>query len=438
MPGEDFQQLANELKEGLEGISKKLHATLDEERETFEEMMKAKAEGKAVSDLEEKLARLEQAHNDAQKAFDKELADMKMSATSTAAKDDEAELKASFFDVLRTGNDAGLAEKAKNQLADVLHRQYNACNEQPKSVEQIKAMLSGIDTSGGLLVVPPFLEASILRFMNENVALYNLAAKTTISGPVYRRDARTSDAGASWEGEADPWPDTKTPDYGQIEINVHKLIAYPTISRDLLEDSRINMEAEIMDFTRDAFSKKVALAMVSGTGVRQPRGLLSHPVVAEAKVADNWGKLGFAKTGNANGFTAQHPADALIDLQGILKTGYGNRAAWLMNRTVGTAIRKFKNSDGDYLWQPSLVAGQPPMLLGSPVYFDANMPDISADATPIAYGDFNAAMLVVNRRGMTVIRDMTSKPGHVKFLIDMRMGAGVRNYEAVKLLKVAA
>lgn len=434
----EFNDLVTEVKQGLADIQTKLNASLKEERETFEAMLEAKAEGKAVSELEEKLARIEAAHDEAQKAFDKELADLKMAGTSAAPADDEAELKASFFDVLRTGNDAGLQEKAKGRLAEALHKQYNACNEQPKSVEQIKAMLSGIDTTGGLLVVPPFLEASILKFLNENVALYNLAAKTTISGPVYRRDARTSDAGASWEGESDNWPETATPAYGQVEINVHKLIAYPTISRDLLEDSRINMEAEIMDFTRDAFSKKVSLAMVEGSGVRQPKGLLSYPTVAEAKVANNWGKIGFVTTGAASALATDNPADCLFDLQGILKTGYGNKASWLMNRATGTTLRKLKNGEGDYLWQPSLTAGMPPMLLGSPVHFDANMPSIAANAFPVAYGDFNAAMLVVNRRGMTVIRDLTSKPGHVKFLIDMRLGAGIRNFEAVKLLKVSA
>ena len=438
MANEDFTKLTEEVKNGIEQLSKKLHSTLDEERKTYEELLAKKAEDKAVSEIQLKLEKLEAAHNEAQKAFDKEIADMKLSATNNSSVNDDEEVKKAFFDVLRCGTDAGLADKTKGRLAEVLTKSYNSCNDNHKSVEQIKSMLSGIDTTGGLLVVPPFLEASIWKFAEENVALQNLAAKTTISGPQYKRDARTSEAGASWEGESDTWPATETPEYGQIEINVHKLIAYPSISRDLMEDARINMEAEIMDFTREAFSKKISKAMIVGTGKRQPHGLLMYPTIKDTKVADNWGSIGYVATGKADGFAASNPADALIDLQGVLKSAYGNRAAWMMNRAVGTTIRKFKNTDGDYLWQPSLQAGQPPLLLGSPVYFDANMPDMEANKFPIAFGDFNAAMLVVNRRGMTVIRDMTSKPGHVKFLIDTRMGAGVRNFEAVKLLKVAA
>lgn len=438
MPENDFTQIVEEVKTSISEVQKKLHQTLDAERKTHEEILAKKADGKAVSELEEKLARLEKAHDDAQKAFDKEVADLKMASTSNPASNDDEEVKSAFFEVLRCGNDTGLEDRAKSRLADVLTKSYNACNENRKSVEQIKSMLSGIDQSGGVLVVPPMLEASIWKHAEENVELYRLAAKTSISGPVYRRDARLNKAGASWEGEQDTWPNTSTPNYGQVEINVHKLIAYPAISRDLIEDARINMEAEVMDFTREAFSEKISTAMIEGTGVRQPMGLLSYPTVKDTKVADNWGKIGYVASGGASGFASSSPADALIDLQGVLKTAYGNRAAWMMNRATGTTIRKFKNSDGDYLWQPSLQMGVPPTLLGAPVYFDAKMPDIAANAFPIAFGDFNSAMLVVQRRGMTVIRDMTSVPGHVKFLIDTRMGAGVRNFEAVKLLKIAA
>ena len=433
------QILEKGLKEVNESLEKRLKASLEAERKTYEELLKAKAEGEAVSELQEKLARMEAEHTEAQKAFDKELAEMKLSASDAKGTDQEEEVKAAFFEVLRAGNDVGLQEKSKNLLADVLTKQYNACNDSPKSVEQIKSMLSGIDTSGGVLVVPPFLEASIHKFAKENVAVYDMASKTTISGPVYRRDARISTAGASWEGESDTWSATSTPEYGQIEINVHKLIAYPTVSRDLIEDARIDMDAEVMDFTREAFSDKIAKAMVNGTGKRQPFGFMTCPKAKESAVADNWGKLGFVVSGAAAGFGSDPAkADCLVDLQGILKDAYGNRATWLMNRATGTLVRKFKNSSGDYLWQPSLIAGQPATLLGMPVRYDENMPKVEAGSFPIALGDFNSGLLVVNRRGMTVIRDMTSKPGHVKFLIDMRMGSGVRNFEAIKLLKIAA
>lgn len=442
---EEFTSLAEQVKTGIEGLRKEIVNTLESERKTNEEILKNKAEGKAVSELQAKLEKLEKAHDEATKAFDKEVADLKMSASAKDSNGAEAEVKSDFFSVLRTGNYNGLDEGRKNRLAEVICKQIATCEKETKSIDQVKSMLSGIDTSGGVLVVPPMLEASILRFLTESVALYDMAGKTSISGPVYQRDARITRAGALWEGENDDWGNTDTSKYGRIEINVHKLIATPTISRDLLEDSRLNMEAEIMDFTQEAFRDKLSLASVLGTGNRQPKGLLTVDTEKQTKAADTYGKLGYAVTGNANGFIARsadnNPADCLIDLQGILKSGYQNRAVWLMNRVTGSTIRKWKDSDGNYLWQPSLTAGVPPMLLGFPVRYDSNMPTAGESTKypfPIAFGDFNTAMLIINRRGLTVIRDMTSKPGHVKFLIDLRIGMGLRNFEAVKLLKVSA
>lgn len=444
----DFEKLSTEVKARLDDIEKKLHQTLDEERKTNEQIIKNKAEDKAVSELKEKLERLEKAHNEAIeqrdkaiKAYDEEIAKLKTAQTSSGAADRDEEVKTAFLEVLRAGNDATLPDNQKNMLAEVLTKHYNICNDRQKTVDQMKSMLASVDTSGGFLVVPPTVEQSILFNMTESRALYRLARKTRISGPVYKRDARITEAGASWEGETDKWPNTDTPEYGQIEVPVKTLIAYPTISRELIEDARINMEAEVIDFSFRAFEAKVGKAMVWGNSPRQPRGLLTYDTVQESKVKEDemlWGKIGFVKTGNASGFGTTAQGDCLIDLQTALKSGYHNRAGFLMNRKTGGMIRKIKNTDGDYLWQPSMMLGQPATLLGNPVYYDEYMPDVAANAMPIAFGDFGEAMIVVNRRGMTVIRDNTSVPGHIKFLIDMRLGAGCWNFEAVKLLKVAA
>lgn len=444
----DFKELSTEVKGRLDDIEKKINQTLDDERKTNEEILQRKADAKAVSELQEKLDRLEKAHNEAIeqrdkaiKAYDDEIAKLKMAQTNSPAAEQDEEIKTSFLEYLRVGNDSTLPDTSKNMLAEVLTKHYNACNDRPKTVEQIKSMLASVDASGGYLVVPPSIEQSILFNMTESRALYRLARKTRISGPIYKRDARITEAGASWEGETDKWPNTDTPEYGQIEIAVKTLIAYPTVSRELIEDSRINMESEVIDFSFRAFEAKIGKAMVLGNSPRQPRGLLTYDTVLESKVKEDemlWNKLGYCKTGAASGFATTGQADCLFDLQSILKSGYHNRAGFLMNRKTGGMIRKMKNSDGDYLWQPSMILGQPASLLGNPVYYDEYMPDVAANAFPIAFGDFTEAMLVVNRRGMTIIRDSISVPGHVKFLIDMRLGAGCWNFEAAKLLKVAA
>lgn len=437
----DFEKLAEEVKSGLSAIQTQVSQTLDDERKTNEELLKLKADGKAFSEVQEKLERLEKAHDEAVKAYDKEIADLKINGSGNSEADQEKQIKSAFYEVLRTGSDATLADNTKSLLADVLTKHYNNCNDQKKSVEQIKSMLAGVDTRGGFLVVPPTIEASILKGMEESRAIYRLARKTRISGPVYKRDARITDAGASWEGEVGEWPNTDTPEYGQIEIAVKKLIAKPTISTDLIEDARIDIESEIIDFSRQAFEKRIGKAMVHGDSPKQPRGILTYETVQETKVKEDemiFGKIGFVKSGAASSLKTDAPADALIDLQSILKSGYMSRAAFVMNRKTGAALRKIKNTQGDYLWQPSLIAGEPAQFLGNPVYFDEYMPDIAANTYPVAFGDFGEALLVVNRRGMSVIRDNISVPGHIRFLIDMRVGAGIQNFEAIKLLKISA
>lgn len=427
-----------EVKSLHEGFQK----ALAEERKTYEELLDKKANDEAVSELKAKLEKVEADATALQKSYDEEIAKLKMSASDAKATDQEQELKEDFFSFMRSGSIASIPDARKEAFLDNMYKAYSTsaiANDSRKSSDQYKAMFSGNALAGGSLVVPAFLEAGVDKFMRETVALYDMASQTTISSPSYKRDARISRAGATWEGEMDAWTATGTPNYGQIEIKVHKLIAMPTISRDMIEDGKLNMEAEVMDFTQEAFSDAIALSLVSGNGIRQPQGLLSYPTIAEAKVADNWGKLGFTVSGAASAFASDPAAaDCLINLQGVLKSAYGSRAVWLMNRKVGTTVRKFKDSDGNYMWQPSFVAGQPPMMLGAPVRYDENMPDVAAGAFPIAYGDFTTALRIVNRRGMTVIRDDLSVPGQVKFNIDRRLGAGLVNFEAIKLLKIAA
>ena len=438
----DFSKGIAVVTEEVKALHESIHKALAEEHKTFEEMLDKKANGEAVSEIKAKLEKVEAETTALQKSYDEEIAKLKMSASNAKATDQEQEFKDDFYSFLRSGSLSSVPEARKESFVDNMYKSYSAsaiATDSRKSPDQYKAMFSGNALAGGSLVVPPFLEAGVDKFMRETIALYDMASQTTISSPSYKRDARISRAGALWEGEMDTWTATGTPNYGQIEIKVHKLIAMPTISRDMIEDGKLNMEAEVMDFVQEAFSDAIAYSLVSGNGIRQPQGLLSYPSVAESKVADNWGNLGFVVSGSNSGFVADPAAaDCLINLQGILKSAYGSRAVWLMNRTVGTAVRKFKDSEGNYLWQPSFVAGQPPMMLGAPVRYDENMPDIAESAFPIAYGDFTTALRIVNRRGMTVIRDDLSIPGQVKFNIDRRLGAGLVNFEAIKLLKIKA
>jgi HK97 family phage major capsid protein len=132
---------------------------------------------------------------------------------------------------------------------------------------------------------------------------------------------------------------------------------------------------------------------------------------------------------------AEDASDVLIDTIYALKAGYRQNANWVMNRKTQAAIRKLKDGDGNYLWQPPAAPGQKAMLMGFPLVEAEDMPDIGNDATPVAFGDFGRGYLVVDRAGVRVLRDPYSAKPYVLFYTTKRVGGGVQDFDAIKLLK---
>jgi len=172
---------------------------------------------------------------------------------------------------------------------------------------------------------------------------------------------------------------------------------------------------------------------VSGDGLTQPSGFLTATKVADA--GWSWGKLGYVATGVSAGFATSGPSDKLIDTIYALKAGYRQNASVVMNRKTQSQIRKFKDANGNYLWMPPAGPGQAASLMGYPVVEAEDMPDIAADSFSIAIGDFRAGYLVVDRTGVQVLRDPYSAKPYVLFYTTKRVGGGVQNYEAIKLVK---
>ena len=143
-------------------------------------------------------------------------------------------------------------------------------------------------------------------------------------------------------------------------------------------------------------------------------------------------------SGAAADFAATNPSDKLIDVVHSLKRGYRSNATWLMSDLTLAAIRKFKSGQGDYLWQPGLQQGQVGVLMGYPVVTDDNMPAVGAGNFPIAFGDFKRGYMIVERVGISILRDPFSAKPHILFDTRKRVGGGVQNFEAIKVLKISA
>ncbi len=156
-----------------------------------------------------------------------------------------------------------------------------------------------------------------------------------------------------------------------------------------------------------------------------------------ANASWTWGNIGFVATGFDGVFPSSDPGDVLIDLMYAVKSGYRANAHFVMNRATQSVVRKMKDGDGTYLWQPSTAPGEAPTLMGFPIAESEDMPDIASDAYAVAFGDFRRGYLIVDRIGIRVLRDPYSSKPYVLFYTTKRVGGGVQDFEAIKLLKFA-
>ncbi|HEY4113826.1 MAG TPA: phage major capsid protein [Rhizomicrobium sp.] len=300
---------------------------------------------------------------------------------------------------------------------------------------EFKSMSVGSNPDGGY-VVPLEIEQTIDSVLAKVSPIRALATVRQIGSNVYRKPISTTDAGTGWVAETDSRPQTSTPTLAALDFPAMELYAMPAATQTLLDDAQVNIESWLASEVQIVFAEQEGAAFINGNGTTQPKGILSYTNVADASWA--WGNLGYVASGAAGAFASSDPSDALLDLAYAPKQAYRANGTWVMNRKTEAAIRKFKDSTGNYIWQPSVVAGQPATLFGFPVAVAEDMPDIAANAYAIAFGDFARGYLVVDRVGIRVLRDPYSAKPYVLFYTTKRVGGGVQNFEAIKLMKFAA
>jgi HK97 family phage major capsid protein len=291
------------------------------------------------------------------------------------------------------------------------------------------------DTAGGYLVGTE-METEINRVVGTTVAMRRLAQQRNIGRASYKKLFNQGGASSGWVGERSTRTETVTPELAELEYVPGEIYAEPHTTQEILDDGELDVEGWLRDEVAIEFAEEEGAAFINGNGVKKPRGILQYDTVINTNYA--WGKIGFTKTGAAAAFAASDPLDAVVDLIHSLKAAYRQNATFMMNDLVLGAVRKFKDGDGNYMWQPSIQAGQPSLLFGYPVETDDNMPDLSANVFPVAFGDFRRAYLIVDRVGVRTIRDDVTTKGRVKFYTTKRVGGGIQNFEAIKLLKCAA
>jgi len=300
---------------------------------------------------------------------------------------------------------------------------------------ELKALSAGTPADGGY-VVPTEIEQTIDRILQRYSPIRSIASVRQIGGNIYRKPITTVGASTGWVAETASRSQTDSPTLSVIDFPAMELYAMPAATQTLLDDAQVDIETWLAGEVQTVFAEQESAAFVNGDGSSKPKGFLSYTNVADGSWA--WGKIGYVATGVSADFAASNPSDGLLDLAYTPKQSYRANASWVMNRKTEAAVRKFKDSTGNYIWQPSNLAGQPATLFGYPVVESEDMPDIAAGSTSIAFGDFARGYLIVDRIGIRVLRDpFTAKP-YVLFYTTKRVGGGVQNFEAIKLLKFAA
>ncbi len=367
--------------------------------------------------LEEKVARIDQAVGAAQARLDRVVSEGRrpelggspsVPAAGRATSPKEGEEKSAFDGYLKTGASFGL---------------------------ELKTGLSTASNSAGY-VVPEQTERAIERRLMAGSPMREIATVRTVGAGVFRKPVSTAGVASGWVAETAARPETDPATLALLEFPSADLYANPAATQSLLDDALIDLDEWLAAEVEDAFAAQETAAFVTGDGVNKPRGFLSYDIVAEAD--HEWGEIGYVASGAAGAFAPTNPTDRLIDLVYAPKAQYRPNGRFVMNRKTVSAVRKFKDADGNYIWQPAQRAGETASLLGYRVTEIETMPDIAANSAAIAFGDFQRGYLIVDRAGVRVLRDPYSAKPYVLFYTTKRVGGGVQNFDAIKVMKFAA
>jgi HK97 family phage major capsid protein len=301
---------------------------------------------------------------------------------------------------------------------------------------ELKSISGAVAADGGF-AVPREIDALIAAQLKLISPIRSIAQVVQTGTAGYRKlvsSGATTSSG--WVSEVAARPETGTPKFNEIAPPMGELYANPAASQAMLDDAQFGLEEWLANEIAVEFARAEGTAFVNGTGTNQPKGFLQAATALTTDATRPFGTLQHVVTGNASAFDAT-PELKLIDLVHSLKAGHRQGAVFVMNSKTLAAVRKFKAADGSFIWQPGIQDGAPVRLLGYPVIEAEDMPDVAANALPIAFGNFRNGYLIAERKETTILRDpFTNKP-FVNFYATKRIGGQVLDSDAIKLLKVS-
>lgn len=296
------------------------------------------------------------------------------------------------------------------------------------------ALNKGAADEGGYLA-PVEWDRTITGKLKEISPIRANAQVITISTAGFKKLFTDRAVGSGWVGETASRPATSTPEFAELTFNPGEIYANPQATQQMLDDAAINLEAWLASEVQNEFARQENIAFLSGDGVNKPFGLLTYVTGAANEAKHPWGAIQVVNSGAA---AALSNPDKLLDLIYALPGRYRANAKFFLNRLTQGVVRKLKDGQGNYLWQPAAAAGQPATLMGESIVEVPDLPDVGANAIAALYGDMAETYLVVDRIGIRVLRDPYTNKPYVGFYTTKRVGGGVQNPDAMKALKIAA
>ena len=321
---------------------------------------------------------------------------------------------------------AGQGQVKDREYTDAFHAHF-------RKGEVQAALNKGADAEGGYLA-PVEWDRTITDELVQVSPMRQIAQVQTISTAGFKKLFNNRGTGSGWVGETAARPETTTPEFSPLTFAPGELYANPAATQQMLDDAEINLEQWLAGEVQTEFAYQEGIAHVSGNGTNKPNGFLTYVTGAANAATHPWGAIALTTAAAAAAITP----DEILTLIYSLPGEYTQNARFVMNRATQGVIRKLKDGQDNYIWQPSFQAGQPAQLAGYPVTEMAAMPNVAASAVPIAFGDFRRGYLIVDRTGVRVLRDPYSNKPYVMFYTTRRTGGGVQDPTVIKAIKMAA
>ena len=407
-----------------------INVAFNEYKKTNDAKIEAIKSGISTSDLDAKLAKIDSAMdalNEQKSALEKlETKLSRPGAFESGKREDgesqeQAEYRHAFVQWVRNPEDP---------------ERRMAVHQKSKALEQRAVQTVTSTGSAGGFALPEIIERQIARLSLDISPIRQISTVRTVGSPDYKELFDIGGAAFEWVGEAGTRSQTNTPDLAEVAPTFGMASARPRASEESLDDLFFNVEDWLISSAAEAIAKGESLAFVSGNGTNRPTGFLAGPTpVTTVDGTRAFGTLQYTASGQASALPTS--ADTFFDLVYALRARYRANATWVTSKLVLSALRKYKDTTNQYLWQPALTAGQPATFMGFPIVEAEDMPAVGANAFPLAFGDFREGYLIADRVGMRITRDEITVPGFVQFYIRRRVGGRIRNSEAIKLLRIS-